>query len=132
MLIYFQLIILLNAILFINCNKDYVIKKINNYVGKGYNIYLGNPKSHSSFDPGFQSFIFNITTKTHGSLVLPDNIEFTETGSFKFTATQKEYSGMTKYSQDLSAHVGVEANGLVAKGSFSLNTDFKHTVFPCT
>lgn len=123
MLKYIQLVVFLNTLLSLTSFK------INNYVGSGYNIFKGNPKSKSGKDDGFGLRIFNITytkgQKTSDGYAVPDFVEYAETNSYDFTVTQKEYTGMTSYQKELNVYASVNYNSLTMKGKFSLNTDYQ-------
>ena len=99
------------------------------YIGKGYNIFRGNPFSHSH-DPGFRSNCLQFSgsnTTTDGKYTIPSDIESTVLKSYYSTIDDSSHTGVKSYQNDLStkASVGGGLDVGVAAASFSLSVGFQ-------
>lgn len=61
------------------------------YIGKGYDILLGNPLSSEDVDPGFRHEVFDFTfskgeTTEDGKYLLPDGISHRKTTACSFSS----------------------------------------------
>lgn len=101
---------------------------INNYVGRGYDLFHGNPKSKTRSDPGFRQPIFQLSYSQNRMSAdgyrVPDNIDYAEFNSFIFNFYQNEYTGMQEYQKQLKTSANFDYNGIFAKASFTSNTEF--------
>ena len=99
------------------------------YIGKGYNIFRGNPFS-DSHDPGFRSNCLQFSgsnTTTDGKYTIPSDIESTVLKSFYSTISDSFHTGVKSYQYDLSTKAsssgGVDIGEAAA--SFSLSVGFQ-------
>ena len=100
------------------------------FIGKGYNIYTGNPYSQGA-DPGFRFNCIKLTTGTaktsDGVYTIPDGIAATKLSSCFSTYEKNSYTGTKSYQSDLQVKVVVGGGidvGLLG-GSFSLSTGYQ-------
>ena len=102
------------------------------YIGRGYNILLGNPISDEGVDPGFNHEIFDFTYKNgeeteDGKYSLPDDISHRKTTACSFSTEISQFRGTESYQTDLKtkASIGGGYSGTLFKASFSQSTTYE-------
>ncbi len=97
------------------------------YVGRGYNLLVGNPLSNQ-IDPGFEHAIFDFTynkkTLTEdGKYMIPDGVAHRKSSSCTFTTDVQTFRGTQTYSQELKTKTTVSGgyNGAVVQAAFSVS-----------
>ena len=100
------------------------------YVGLGYDIFKGNPKTNR-IDRGFRSSIFKLSygneRKTEDrKYVIPDKTISKTRHSCTYSSNVNQYTGTKEYQKNLKTLVslGGSVNALVASASFSASTEF--------
>lgn len=108
------------------------LPKLPLFIGKGYNILLGNPLSGEGVDPGFQHEIFEFTyakneTTEDGKFLLPDGISHRKTTACSFSTEISQYRGSLSYQSDLKTKASISGGytGPLFKASFSQSTSFE-------
>lgn len=107
-----------------------VLPKLPLYVGKGYNILIGNPSSEG-IDPGFQHEVLEFTynknvTTEDGKYLLPDGVSHRKTTACSFSTEINQYRGTQSYQNELKtkAQIGAGYNGILFKASFSQSISY--------
>ena len=100
-------------------------KRLPTYIGSGYDIFQGNPKSNF-IDPGFRATIFNLqytqNLKTENlEFRIPDFTTSKTRSSCSYSSDFNQYTGTKEYQKDLRVYVGISAtySGLFYDASFS-------------
>lgn len=98
------------------------------YLGQGYNIFEGNPRSSRVVDPGFRQPVLGLTyedglTTADGKYAIPDNTNAEAISLCDSKTETKTISGAKSYYESLTTDVSFDIKGFGA--SFSLSTDFK-------
>ena len=101
------------------------------YIGSGYDIFRGNPKSNF-IDPGFRAQIFNLKytqdLKTENlEFKIPDFTTSKTRSSCSYYSDFKQYTGTKEYQKDLRAYVGFSvSNSFFFDASFTSSLEYKN------
>jgi len=112
-----------------------------NFLGRGYDIFLGNPLSESGVDPGFRlsviEMLYSGAVSRDGGFSVPDNVDVTREPFAHFDSnvrlisseTEMQSSATSGFGFDLSVGGSYEGAAQVdASFSFSLNKEHQNAV----
>jgi hypothetical protein len=101
------------------------------YVGNGYDLYYGNPKTNH-IDPGFRNQIFQLKydegrrTEGENPFLIPDGMSSRLRPSCAFKSEESEYTGTKKYQSELRNLVKVSSqSNFFVESSFSVSNEYK-------
>jgi hypothetical protein len=100
------------------------------YTGRGYHIFIGNPKSENKLDPGFQHPVFELTYRerkqTSDNLYsVPDLFNVNKISTCSLNSSAKVFRGTQSYAQDLATIAKVSGGSKIYAFQFSASTSFQ-------
>jgi hypothetical protein len=108
------------------------IKRLPEYLGRGYNIMVGNPFTNSK-DEGFTNkynpFVLKYDqgkTTSDGNFLIPDNSDPLTLRDCSFNETRTEYESMSQYTSQLREKVQIEGSGSFdfIKAAFTFSREY--------
>jgi hypothetical protein len=100
------------------------------YVGRGYHIFIGNPKSENRLDPGFVNPVFELAytqgrRTTDNRYSFPDFYTVNKISTCSLNSSAKSFRGTQSYAQDLATIARVSGGSRVFSFQFSASTSFQ-------
>ena len=102
------------------------------YVGRSYNLLMGNPLSNE-VDPGFMDSIFDFTYKKNlttddGKYLIPDGVSHRKVSSCSFSTSTQTYRGTKSYQDELKTEAKVSGGykGLIVQAEFSASAAYEN------